>query len=253
MATTSRAHALTSRARIRAALTMTFAATALLATGCTGDVHPGSAVSVGDDTISLSTVDKLTEDYCEANLPQFKAQNQAYPMNLLRWDVVNAVIDREVGDQLAAKYDVRAGNTYGRQVNSLRGSSSGLSDSVKDSLIEIAGARAYVTDISTQAAKKLAGSGASEEAVAATAVDLRKQWTTEHPVRIDPRFGLTYQDGRIVPNGDDNSLSVPVGAAAQDGQLLQSVVNAQDDQQAQAAMQKLIDRARQLPADQRCG
>ena len=244
--------------RTRNPLIATIATPAVLATGCTaGGSSPGTAVSVGGDSVSLSRVDRLAADYCEGSRDNLKAQNQVYPMTLLRWEAVNAVIDRMVGDQVAEEYDVRPGTDYSRKIDSLRSQTETLDDEIRDSVIEVAGAQAYVQDLTLQAARKILDeqgvSDPSDDQLVATASDLRERWTKEHEVRIDPRFGLDYRNGYIVPGRDEGSLSVEVGRSKERTDALFSMIEAKTQQELVEAQKQVNAFARDLPADQRCG
>lgn len=231
------------------------AATAALTAGC-GSVHPGAAVRVGDESVSMAEVDRLTADYCSARTDSFKASSLVAPMSLLRSSVVQAQVVRAIGDQMADEYDLEAGSNYSRQVSALRARGGTLPEEDLDAMIEVEGAFAYLEDIGTQAAEiELERAGVTEpsrEDVQAKARDMFAHWGDDEGIEIDPRFDLEFTDGTFRPAGGADSVSVPVSDVATGSQIVEQYLTAPQVEQ-QALQEKLVDYARSLPADQRCG
>ena len=68
----------------------------LALTGCGPSlgIHPGSAVVVGDESLSMSKIDDTTQRYCEAYTPQITQSSQRVPM---RSDTRPAATEKSIG------------------------------------------------------------------------------------------------------------------------------------------------------------
>src|SRR6478735_8195647 len=84
-----------------AALVATVAALSL--SGC-GVASPGVASEVGNQTVSMSDVDRLTSGYCDALRPQLESGGQIYPIRYLRGYVVGNLTLEAAAKQLADEY-----------------------------------------------------------------------------------------------------------------------------------------------------
>lgn len=235
------------------------AVSGLLLTGCgtsAGTTGPGVAATVGDESISLARVDDLTEGYCEARRDNYEADAVAVPMGLLRAQVVQNLVAHEMATQVAEAYDVSSGTAYERQVNALRKETATFDDDVAQARIEVESVNGYVQDILYAAAEQdLASRGRdnpSSQAVQQRAVKIFSGWGAEHPVTIDPRFGITFEKGTFMPTEGDG-VSHAVGEAATRAQVLDEFAAAQDPAQQQALQQQVVEYARSLPSSQRCG
>lgn len=231
------------------------AAAGLLLSGCTGsDPGPGVAASVGDAEVSLAEVDRLTAGYCEGSRAQYRADSVAVPMGLLRAQVVQNLVAREIATQIAAEHGVEAGTTYERQLNALRKGTASYGEAAAEAKIEVESVNAYVQDILDAAAEKeLAEAGrgdASSQQVQRRAVQIFTGWDGD--VEIDPRFGITFEDGTFAPS-ESGGLSQAVGEAATRSQVLDKFATAQDPAQQQALQQQVVSYAQSLPSSQRCG
>lgn len=244
--------------RNRKPLLVALVATATLTAGCAGgSTHPGAAAQVGDDTISMATVDSTAVDYCEASVGNYRANNLAVPMSMVRTWVLQSLVARTIADQMAAEYDVMAGSTYNREVSALRQRAATLEKSAREALIEVEAAGAYVQDIATASAKIELGRNGLEDPtsdeLSAKASDMFAHWGDADGVHIDPRFDVVFQDGTFAPAGGDGSLSQPVGRAARDAAVIDDFLAAGAGPEQGDLQGKLVSYARSLPADQRCG
>jgi len=234
------------------------AATGLLLAGCgtAGGTAPGVAASVGEETISLSHVDELTEGYCQARRDNYRADGVAVPMALLRAQVVQNLVAKEMASQIGEQYDVSAGTSYQRQVNALRKEMATFADDVARARIEVESVNGYVQDILYGAAEEqLAAEGSrnpSSSRVQQRAVQIFSSWGEQHPVEIDSRFGITFDEGTFVP-AEGDGLSTAVGEAATRSQVLDDFAAAQDQTTQQALQQQVVEYAHSLPSSQRCG
>src|SRR3954449_1216476 len=88
----------------------------LALTGCGPSlgIHPGSAVVVDDRTLSMSHIDSTSALYCKAFIPAIQQQSQggSVPMSFIRQFVAASLTERLIGEELAAKYDVKPAKGY---------------------------------------------------------------------------------------------------------------------------------------------
>src|SRR5215218_2593197 len=78
---------------------------ALTLSGC-GSAGPGVAAKVGEQTVTTSDVDRLTEGYCRALEPQISSQGQVVPMRLVRSFVAGSLTLEAAAQQLAEQNDI---------------------------------------------------------------------------------------------------------------------------------------------------
>ena len=211
------------------------AAVGLLLSGC--GAQPGVAARVGDDSISLSQVDRDAALLCEAFEPQL--QGQVYPMRFLRAQVLGSLLERTIGHQVAAEYGVEAGASYQALVSEQRAGYESLPERTRATVLDLATASAYrqsVLEAAADAELRAEGVAApTQQQVAERGQDIFNQWPNDHEVVLDPRFGLEVVDGQIA--SADTALSFGLSAAARDGSAAEP-----DPTYAQS-----------LPDSQRCG
>ena len=170
------------------------AATVLL-TGCNEvpAFTPGVAARVGDDTISVSTVDDMTADYCAAAETQLQ-EGQALPQHYLRGQVAGSLALRAAADQFAAEHGVSADPSYDAAVKQAEQSLADLSEAQRQAIIDVQGAATYVTAVEKAVGASLGGGG-GDKAKQAAGQQAFQQWLADQDVSIDPRFGVSIDDG----------------------------------------------------------
>jgi peptidyl-prolyl cis-trans isomerase SurA len=170
------------------------AATVLL-TGCNEvpAFTPGVAARVGDDTISVSTVDDMTADYCAAAETQLQ-EGQALPQHYLRGQVAGSLALRAAADQFAAEHGVSADPSYDAAVKQAEQSLADLSEAQRQAIIDVQGAATYVTAVEKAVGATLGGGG-GDKAKQAAGQQAFQQWLADQDVSIDPRFGVSIDDG----------------------------------------------------------
>lgn len=223
-------------------------AAALLASGCAAGAAPGSAARIGEDTIALSEVDRTAELYCAAR----GQESVALPMSELRSQVLVSEMVRTVADQMAEEYGLRPGAGYEQAVTAAERELGALPEAQREAVLRVETAGSYIQDIASAAAQEeLSGiSGVTQEQLQEKALDIYARWTDEHPAVIDPRFRLSYAEGRFTPTSGD--LSVPVSETAREALLLEQFNAATDPTQQQALRNKVVQYAGSLPSSQRC-
>jgi hypothetical protein len=218
------------------------AVAAFTLSGC-GAASPGVAVKVGDQTLSMTEVDELTVGYCDGLEQQFEASGTVLPMSFVRDHIVRNLTVRAAAEQLAEEYSVDLPPTYARSVRDLRGQMAELPEDRIDQVLEVESVGAYVQAVEIEVGDILlaqAGeSGADDQAKLARGQDALRQWMSEHPADINPRYGIAVSDPRldVAPTLVDTGTSYALSANAVDG------AKAEPDQ-AYAAT---------LPSSQRCG
>lgn len=191
---------------------------AVLLTGC-GATSPGVAARVGEESISVNEVDELTGEYCRAIERQLEGNNQTVPMRYFRGGVAGTLAMRSAAHQLAEEHGVEPGPVYDEKVAQLEQSVSVLDEEVRDAVIQVESASAYVEAVQAAVgAKLLAEENASNAEYSDQLAQGRKafrQWLARHDVSFDPQLGVDVVKGEITPT--DTSLSYAVGSDATEG------------------------------------
>src|SRR5919112_442452 len=112
-------------------------ATAVVLTlnGC-GTEGPGVAAKVGDQTVSVAEVNRLTDGYCKALKPQIVAAGQVVPMHLVRSFVVGSLALRAAAEQFAADNDIDVPDGYTERVKAVEAQADGLGEAHRDDFVE---------------------------------------------------------------------------------------------------------------------
>ncbi len=208
---------------------------ALVLTGC-GALRPGTAVEVGDETITASRLDDVTSDFCRAIEPQLEAEAESIQNSYLRSYVAGTLALRSVADQVAADFGVEAsGEEYLQQLADLRQGVASVPEDIRDSVIEVESAAAYVEAIQAAVGEEvLDGVGEDAELLAAGREEV-DAWISQNGVEFDPSLNTEIKDGAFSIR--DAAVSFAVSERATSG----------------TAEQPNAVAARQLPDAQRCG
>ncbi len=200
-------------------------ATVLLSTGLlsgcgVSGIHPGVAARVGDDTITVRTVDDLSGAYCSAITDQLAQAKQSVPQRYLRSGIAGQLALLTAARQFADERGVEPGKLYEAKVAELQASTATLPEEQQHAVIEVDSSAAYIAGVLQAVGdQELAGqaSGQPDSTKAAAAgQQVFTAWLAEHPVVIDPQFGVEIKDGQ--PVRVDTSVSVAVGTTAKNGQ-----------------------------------
>lgn len=207
----------------------------LVLTGC-GALQPGTAVEVGDESISLSRVDEVAGDFCTAIEPQLDGQAQTLPNSFLRGGIAGTLALRSAAAQVAEEYGVDPDSErYRAATAELERSVADLPEDLRDSVVEVQGATAYLEAVQAAVGEQqLGGDGEYEDFVNAGA-EVIAAWIEENHVEFDPSLNTTIADGSIATA--DGALSFAVSDEAKAG------LEAEPNPMA----------ARQLPETHRCG
>ena len=188
---------------------------ALTLSGC-GNAGPGVAAKVGDQTVTVSDVDRLTEGYCRALEPQITAQGQVVPMRLVRTFVAGSLTLQAAAEQLADEQGITQPVGYADQLKQVETQSDGLPAAHRDEFVEIGAARVYVTALERQIGGKLLLNEGTPDANDDQKVSRGREelvvWLGDHGVDINPRYGFAIKDGNIVDVANDTSYPLSADA-----------------------------------------
>jgi hypothetical protein len=186
----------------------------LALTGC-GALQPGTAVSIGDERISTSRLDAVTSDFCRAIEPQLEGEAESVPNSYLRSFVAGTLALRSVADQVAAEHGVEAdGEQYLQRLSELRQGVESLPADVRDSVIEIESAAAYVESVQAAVGESVLDGAGEDAELAAAGREEFDAWISEHGVEFDPSLNTDIKDGSFSIRDDAVSFAVSERAKA---------------------------------------
>jgi len=190
---------------------------ALTLSGC-GNAGPGVAAKVGDETVTVSDVDRLTEGYCRALQEEITAQGQVVPMRLVRTFVAGSLTLQAAAEQLADENGITQPDGYPEQVKQVETQAQGLPAAHRDDFVEIGSARVYVTALERQIGAQLllneGNPSANDDQKVSRGREELVVWLGEHGVDINPRYGFAIKDGNIVDVTNDTSYPLSANAVA---------------------------------------
>ncbi|GAA2129463.1 hypothetical protein [Nocardioides bigeumensis] len=219
------------------AIVVALSATGLLS-AC-GGAQPGVAAQVGDQTITVSEVNRIAEGYCKAYERQLEGEGTAIPMSIITSNVVQTLSMTAAAEQLADDYDVTPSVTYAAALANLEQTVTSLEKDAADARVELERSIDYVTDVLTLVGRlELEKDGitdASSDDALAKGQDALDIWLAKNEPEIDPQYGLALVE--MQPETRDTSTSFAVSDLALQG----------------AAEELDPAYARSLPESQRCG
>ena len=203
--------------KVRALVPVVVASAAVLLSGC--DIHPGVAAQVGDESISMNTVDDTADAYCRAIEKQLIGNSQTVPQSYFRGGVAGTLALRSVGEQLARDYGVEPGQVYDKKVSDLQQQVAVLPEDVRDAVVTIESGSDYVTAIQEAIGEKILqeqGTAAPSYTQASNAGAQRfNLWIKQHGVEFDPSLNMSIDNGKL--GSADDSVSYAVGSSARNG------------------------------------
>jgi hypothetical protein len=211
-------------------------AAVLLLSSCGPGVSPGVAAQIEDEEITTAEVDDLATVICEID----KGAGQGgKPMSAQRSLALTVLLGIEIGRQVG-DVDAVPQQQVTQSLQAAADAREFVPEDLRDYFDEIvreSTRSAVAVDEAATARLEEAGRRPEPTAVQEEVARLQEEYLTEHPLEVDPRFGV-YQDGQVVSS--DGSVSVPVSERAKS-----FVPQATDD--TGAAVQA------DLPASQVCG
>lgn len=212
------------------------AAAVLVLAACGDGVSPGVAAQVDDEVITNDEVDDLATVICEID----KGAGQAgKPMSAQRATALSVLLGIEIGREVG-NLDAVPQQQVNQSLTAASEARQFVPEDLRDYFDEIvreSTRSAIAVDAAAAAEVSEAGEPPEPTAVQEQAAQLQQEYLEEHPVEIDPRYGV-YQDGQVVSG--QGSVSVPVSERARS-----FVPQATDDMGAQPAAD--------LPPSQVCG
>ena len=193
------------------------AASAVLLSAC-GQVAPGVAAEVGDDTITDQQVDDVAQVLCALNAdpsgaaaPTASKTVRAQALQLL---VANELAEDVVDPDSVDRRQLR--EALAQSAETREAVPSTLRPVFDDVVRDYVTAQLGLTELGRQALRRQGGSAGEvdDQAALAEGERLRTQHAAEVDIAVDPRFG-TVTDGVLTPA--TGSLSVAVSETARSG------------------------------------
>lgn len=212
--------------------------TAGLLSGCAG-AQPGVAAQVGDETISVSDVNRITDGYCMAYERQLVGEGDVLTKEFLSSNILFRLALSSAVRQLADDYGIEPTAAYTESLATLEQTVASLKPQAAEARLAVDSSGTYVNDIlSTLGRQQLEAEGVAEPTTddsLAKGQDMLKVWLSENQPDVDPQYGLKIDD--LQPSFVDDSTSFAVSDAAVAG----------------AARTPDAAYAGSLPESQRCG
>jgi hypothetical protein len=197
------------------------AAAALALTGCGASIgiHPGSAIVVGDRTMSMSKVDSTSTLYCQAYVPTIQQQGGGkIPMRYLRQFVAASLAERFIGEGLAAQYHVAPAPGYRQNQAQVQQQFSQAPADQLAAVLDVEGGDPYLQNVQVAVGQQLTGNygqaNADIKAAQQRGIVATQDWLKSHSVEIDPALGVTVENGQVKRVRDDTSYPVSALASA---------------------------------------
>jgi hypothetical protein len=234
------------RTRVLAAIAL-----AGLLTGCAG-AQPGVAARVGDESIRVSEVNRLTDGFCQAIERQLESQGTVLPMNVVSGSVVQVLSMNAAARQLAEEHGVEPSSDYVSNLANIEQSSEGMPEDAREANVTLRSGAAYATDILTTIGRQeLEAEGVEEpnsDEALAKGQDVLSVWLAENEPEIDPQYHLAIAD--FQPQALDTSTSYAVSGGSKAAALSDLFAFTELDE---AQTEEFTAYARDLPESQRCG
>jgi len=194
----------------------------LALTGCGPSlgIHPGSAVLVGDRSLSMSHIDSTSSLYCKAYVPIIQQQSQGgkVPMRFIRQFVAASLTERLIGEELAEKYDVQPAKGYAQNQSQVRQQFASSPDDQLDAVLDVEGGDPYLQNVQVAVGQQLTGNFGEADADLKAAQQrgqvATQDWLKDNSVDVDPVFGITIEDGQVKQVRDQTSYPVSSLAVA---------------------------------------
>jgi hypothetical protein len=234
------------RTRVLAAI-----AVAGLLAGCAG-AQPGVAARVGDETIRVSEVNRLTDGFCQAIERQLESEGTVLPMNVVSGSVVQVLAMNAAARQLAEEYGVEPSSNYVSNLANIEQSSEGMPEDAAEANVTLRSGAAYATDILTTIGRQeLEAEGVEEpntDEALAKGQDILSVWLAENEPEIDPQYHLAIAD--FQPEALDTSTSYAFSGGSKAAALSDLFAFTELDEK---QTEEFTTYARDLPESQRCG
>src|SRR4051812_2984539 len=144
----------------RAPVAAAVALSGLLLSGCGSlGIHPGAAATVGDRTVSMSTIDDTTTSFCKAYIAQSQTSQQGQsgpiPMGAFRSYVASSLSKRLLGEELVEQYSVQPASSYQAAVAQYQQALATAPADELAAVIKVAAADAYLQNVQVAIGQQL--------------------------------------------------------------------------------------------------
>ena len=194
--------------------------TGLVLSGCASvGINPGAAAVVGDESLSMRQINRITQRYCRAYEPQITQANQRVPMRFLRQFVAASLSQRLLGEQLAEEYDVQPTPQYAQQVTKVSQPFAQAAPELRDAVVDVEAGAPYLQTVQIAVGEKLLAEAGQPTTDAKAALQRGQvattDWLKDHTIRIDPVFGVGVDGGAFKAAPDRTSY--PLSTLASQG------------------------------------
>ena len=197
----------------------------LLLSGCGSiGIHPGAAATVGDRSVSMSTIDDTTTSFCKAYVAQSQTSQQGQsgpiPMGAFRSYVASSLAKRMLGQELLDEYSVQPASGYQAAVAQYHQALATAPPDELAAVVQVAAADAYLQNVQVSIGQQLTGN--TGQTTADTKAQLQRgqvatqDWLNDNSVHIDPVFGISVDGGKFT-TGQRAQTSYAVSALAKGG------------------------------------
>lgn len=188
------------------------AASAVLLTGCGAvpELTPGVAVRVDDQSMSTRDVHDAATAYCAAQ-GSVNGQGQALPNHYINGLVVGGFALRSAADHQLAAHGVTVDESYQQAIDAAPELAK-LSPEKRDAYVQVAGSALYVQAAELSIGRAVLGGSPTDADAQAAGRKEVAGWLDDHDLRIDPRYGVTIDQGVLV--ADDTSVSFALSKTA---------------------------------------
>ena len=194
------------------------AAGVLVLTGC-GEVHPGTAASVGADTIGHDEVDALASTLCAVGSAGAAAQGQPAPetaTKVNREAALGLLLENSLSSQFGEQEGVEPDPGEVSQALAASEANVGLlpegeQEDLRAAIQDFEEGRSILISVGRESLEESGRSEVSDEQALAEGQRLRAQFVRRLDIDVDPRYG-SYERGALQPGSQ--SLSVPASEEA---------------------------------------
>jgi hypothetical protein len=200
------------RTRTRLAALSLLALVAL--SGCgQSPLHPGAAAVVGDETLSSSDLNSISQDLCSVLKTDPQSIGKGYPRSQLMQSAVQAFMLKAIADQMVDQYDVTPDKAYKSTAEKARQHFTQADPDALENTMDIFTSTDYFLAVAGAAGKQaLEAAGThnpSDNESVGKGIQLAQQWQKDNEIQVSPRFSsVTISDKGLNAVRDDTSYAV---------------------------------------------
>lgn len=222
-----------SLSRIRRTLVPAALAVALLSGCSSNDAAPGDALSIGEDSISKSQVNRVADAVCQSIGGSLAEAGERVPMSQVKQYALSLLTVRLQAQQVADEQGIDAGADYEADVARWQAEAKALPKDLREDYVTAMSTEAYLNSIMMQMGER--DMGGEDQDFAQRGAALFAAEVSERDAKVDPSYGVVMADGALALS--ETGASVPVSGSAQEALSEQPTETYLDS----------------LPESQRCG